>query len=170
MPKSISESQAQITHLLTAPEPARGRLSEQDGIWHSLRFVHFGPRYPLRCQYSQVGKKFFVRLPVHCLAKRNEIWHNDRHCSVAGSKRLCSSRGLKVFESGYLAHFLLKRDKIWQRQLTSYSTLIRKIWWTLVQGSCDTMRRHASALHWCTCSEHVSELWNAVQISRSNVS
>jgi len=31
VPKSTSESQAQITHLLTAPEPARGHWSKDDG-------------------------------------------------------------------------------------------------------------------------------------------
>jgi len=44
-----------------------------------------------------------------------------------------------------------ERYEIWQIWGTDQSTLISRISWTLIWGSRDTMRRHASVLHWCTC-------------------
>jgi len=36
-------------------------------------------------------------------------------------------------------------------KLSGQSTLISRISWSLVPESSDTMRRHASVIHWCTC-------------------
>ena len=42
------------------------------------------------------------------------------------------------------------------RGLSDHSTPVPQIWLTLVMGSCDTMRRHASVLHCCCCCYYLS--------------
>ena len=58
--------------------------------------------------------------------------------------------GSKFSHKGYLAHFLSERDEIWQCWGSGQSTRISRISWTFVRGSLETMRRHASVLHWYT--------------------
>ena len=61
-------------------------------------------------------------------------------------------RGHNFWQRIYLAHYLSERVKIWQRWRSGQSKHnIPRISWTLIWGSHDTMRRHASVFHRYTC-------------------
>jgi len=68
-------------------------------------------------------------------------------------------RGSIIYNSRHLANYLSERHKIWQRWGYGQSKIIPQILWTFVrgwQGPRDTMRRHASVLHWYTCKNRFS--------------
>jgi len=133
------------------------RLPEWGKILHidralsyiSSKIGELWPRGPPGAPKFTSGYKFFVTFLVHHLPKRNEIWHDDGHCSVVGLKRFWWT----------LVHFPLPMGiKTFRKQIpgtlfagawwnlaalrVGHSTLIPWIRWTLVGRSHNTMRRH----------------------------
>jgi len=92
------------------------------------------------------------------------IWHSFcRSTTKFGSVRGLANRwtlaqgsslSAKILKSikkscnAFLVHRLAERDEIWHDE-GHLCVVGHLFWWTFVRGSCDTMRRYASVLHWC---------------------
>jgi len=113
------------------------------------------------CRSPHQSTNFGSRYLVHRLSEQDEIWHMTERTLLYINSKIGerwprgplgsqNTEGCKIFCNAFLVHSLAERDEIWQRSGLANGHLFPNLM-NFCPGVPDTMRPHASVLHWYTC-------------------